>query len=313
MTEFQEKLLQTFKAFALFCKENDLTYFAAYGTCLGAVRHHGFIPWDDDMDVYMMRDDYERLMEVRKKLYGTIYKVSDMRDGDYPYMFGKFYSTDATIWEWKQFPFIIGPWIDIFPIDEWDNSQESSDLYDAYHLSEWNYRKSLSTQTWGEIVDDLIKCRGFNGIIKLVKKSVYSPFKKHYFKTTISNLNKIISFNGPKLKAWTEVKSEEYEKEWFSQLVDVPFEDTTISIPVGYHEYLTHRYGDYMALPPVEKRVANHDYFFIDLHRHLTVKQIMSDSLIKKEEPAPLSFKIIVDEIKNRRGFKGFRHKSIKE
>jgi lipopolysaccharide cholinephosphotransferase len=309
MTEFQEKLLQTFKAFADFCKENNLKYYAAYGTCLGAVRHHGFIPWDDDMDVYMMRDDYELLMEIRTKLAGTIYKVSDFRDGDYPYMFAKFYSTDCTVWEWRQFPIIIGPWIDIFPIDEWDNSVEASDLYDAYHLSEWNYRKSLSTQTWGEIVDDIIKCRGLNGIIKLVKKCVYSPFKKHYFKIAINNVNKIICFKGSKYKAWTEVKSEEYEREWFSQFLDIPFEDTTISIPVGYDEYLTHRYGDYMTLPPVEKRAANHDYFFIDLHRKLTVEQILSNPLIKKEEPAPLSFKVIVDEIKNRSGFKGLRYK----
>ena len=308
MTEFQEKLLQTFKVFAEFCKENDLTYYAAYGTCLGAVRHHGFIPWDDDMDVYMMREDYERLMKIRVKLNDTIYKVSDMRDGDYPYMFGKFYSTDCTVWEWKQFPFIIGPWIDIFPVDEWDDSNEANDLYDLYHASEWNYRKSLSTQTWKEIFDDILKFHGLNGMIKLIKKCVYSPFKNRYLKIAINNVSRVKNFKGPKLKAWTEVKSEEYEKEWFAELIEIPFEDTTIIVPVGYHEYLTHRYGDYLTPPPIEKRVANHHYYYVDLNSVKTVDQIMSDSSVKLEEPAPLSFKIILDEIKNRRGFHGYRY-----
>ena len=140
MTEFQEKLLQTFEAFSQFCKANNLTYYAAYGTCLGAVRHHGFIPWDDDIDVYMKREDYERLLSVRDQLNGTKWSVSDFRDGNYPYSFGKFYATDCSVWELRQFPFIIGPWIDIFPLDEWEENKEVADLYNDAHYALWNYR-----------------------------------------------------------------------------------------------------------------------------------------------------------------------------
>lgn len=303
MTEFQEKLLQTFKFFAQFCKKNNLTYYAAYGTCLGAVRHHGFIPWDDDMDVYMMRSDYERLISLREQLINTNYRVSDIREGNYPYLFGKFYSTDATIWEWKQFPFIVGPWIDIFPVDEWEERSDFEELYERFHLNEWNYRKALSTQTWSEITSDMIHLRGYNGMIKLVKKCVYVPRKKHFFNQVINDLDVIRSLNGSKYKAWTEVKQEVYDKEWFASVIEMPFEDVVINVPAGYSAYLTHRYGDYMTLPPEEKRVSTHKYYFIDLHKTLTVEQIRSDKTLAKNEAETLSFKVLIDEIMHRKGF----------
>lgn len=303
MTEYQEKLLKTFKVFAQFCKDNDLTYYAAYGTCLGAVRHHGFIPWDDDLDVYMLRSDYDRMLSLRKQLKDTIYWISDYRDGDHPYSFAKFYSTDCSVWELQQFPFIIGPWVDIFPIDRWENNQEAERLYDKYCLSKWNYRKALSSQGWGEIIHDIIHFNGFNGLIKLVKKCFYSPFKSSFLKKALFYEDCIRDFKGSKLKAWTEVKEEVYEPEWFSQTLELPFEDITIPVPVGYKEYLTHRYGDYLQLPPEEKRVPHHNLFFVDLNKTLTIEQIKSNPSIILNERKPLSFKVLIDEIKHRKGF----------
>ena len=307
MTEFQEKLLQTFKEFSKFCKENNLTYYAAYGTCLGAVRHHGFIPWDDDIDVFMKRDDYERMLQLRDSLAGTIYRISDIRDGEHPYTFGKFYSTDCSVWEMRQFQFIIGPWIDIFPLDEWNDSEECSKIYNDCHYAIWNYRKALSVQTWGEIWHDIIHLNGMNGFIKLVKKCFYSPFKRRFFKKAMSMIDLSQTVQGPYLKDWNEPIKRICEKQWFAEAVPVQFEDTTILCPACYDEYLTYEFGDYMTPPPPAKRKEGHHYFYKNLNKKLTSKEILAEMKQKGDlsdsEASPLSIKILIDELLHRKGF----------
>ncbi|MDO4186084.1 MAG: LicD family protein [Bacteroidales bacterium] len=103
LSEHQQLLLKVYKRFAEFCKNNNLTFFAAYGTMIGAIRHHGFIPWDDDIDVFMLRKDYDRFVELRNTLpREEEYKISVYTDGKSPYPFAKFYTTEGTIWEYKQ-------------------------------------------------------------------------------------------------------------------------------------------------------------------------------------------------------------------
>lgn len=307
MTEYQAKLLHTFRVFADFCKTNNLKYYAAYGTCLGAVRHHGFIPWDDDVDVYMLRDDYERMLSARKQLDGSIWQISDIRDGGYPYSFGKFYATDCSVWELRQFPFIMGPWIDIFPIDEWQGNEDNMHLYNDAHYALWNYRKALSFHTWSEIGYDISHLRGFNGPIKLVKKCFYSPLKRFYFKKAMTMVEKIKMVNGDMFKDWNDPQKKVYKKEWFNDICELPFEDTTILCPIRYEDYLTYEFGDYMTPPPPEKRKGGHNCFYIDLKTKKSSKEILSEmkqmGALADSEAKPLSFKVLIDEIVHRKGF----------
>lgn len=304
LNEFQQVLLQTFKEFARFCEQNDIKYFAAFGTLLGVIRHHGFIPWDDDIDVMMMRQDYEKFLTAREQLRGSNYWVSDIRDGEHPYAFAKFYTNACTVWEVRQFPFIIGPWIDIFPVDEYTPSSETdSKLYDEYHHALWNYRKAMSYQSWKEIGTDFIRLNGFNGPIKLVKQCFYKPFRSRYFNRVKRLQKQVNAVRGTHYKPWTEVKRRIYEKGWFADARPMPFEDTTMLVPNGWHELLTDSYGDYMTPPPAEKQVPNHHYYFVDLTKAMTRKEIESTASLVKTEASPLSFKVLIDEIKHRKGF----------
>jgi lipopolysaccharide cholinephosphotransferase len=228
--------------------------------------------------------------------------MSDIRDGNHPYPFGEFYSTDCTIWEVRQFPIMIGPWIDIFPIDEWSNDEQSSKLYDNYHKTMWRYRKSLSYQTWNEIWNDIIHLNGLNGPIKIVKKCIYKPFKKLFYNRMSYYLSKIVELKGDSYKVWSVVKNEVFKKDWFSNTIELPFEDTKIPVPIGYHDYLVHIFGDYMTPPPESKRVSNHIYYFIDLEK-VWRKDDIEKSSVATERP-PLPIRVLWDEIKHRNGFR---------
>ncbi len=307
LSEFQVVLLEVFKQFANYCKENGLTYYAAYGTLLGAIRHQGFIPWDDDIDVYMMRKDYDKLIAKRDTLRGTPYKITHVLDGKSPYPFAKFYTTKGTIWEYKHFPFIIGPWIDIFPIDEGSVDEEHANaIYDRFHHLMWKYRKSIADVKWKDILRDTVHLNGFNGPINLVKKIRYVPFKKNYLREIKTCIDEIRSIKSSQLRIYPSGRSKEaYSKELFKDAISVPFEDTFISIPNGYDVVLTAFFGDYMTLPPVEKRISQHDSFYINLKENISKEEILKHMKGKINKKAtPLSLRIIWDEIKHRN--KGF-------
>ena len=146
LSEHQLFLLRVFKAFDAFCSKNSIQYFACYGTLIGAIRHGGFIPWDDDFDVVMKREDYDRFINLRNQV-GEGYRIASYQDGESPYPFAKFFSTEGTVWEYPQFPFIIGPWVDVFPLDKCQNGNRLTGSPKGRNLAKAVFGLTIETQT----------------------------------------------------------------------------------------------------------------------------------------------------------------------
>jgi lipopolysaccharide cholinephosphotransferase len=304
LSPIQKVLLETFKAFAEICKENNIKYFAASGTLLGAIRHKGFIPWDDDIDVFLLREDYEKLLSLKEHLRDSDYRVADFHDDGYPYPFAKFYDSTKTFWEYKQFPFIIGPFIDLFPLDESDDHNPVHEkLNDDIHAAFWVYRKSISHQTWSEIFKDIVSLNGFEGYIKMVKQIYYVPQRQRYYRRVEKFYKQICSVKGDHYKPYWDVKHIQYPKEWFAKAITVPFEDTEIFVPNGYHEILTYLYKDYMTPPPTHTRSGHHTAYYMNLNRKVGVDEIRQEKKGEGTEKKPMSLSVIWDELIHWKGF----------
>ena len=120
MNDLQKKELELFKAFARVCEKHGLRYFLVGGSALGAIRHKGFIPWDDDIDVGMPRKDYDKFMELQSEFEGTPYFIQNYKtDPCYVYNYGKLRDSSTTFIEYtyKNHRINHGVWVDIFPID----------------------------------------------------------------------------------------------------------------------------------------------------------------------------------------------------
>ena len=116
LDKLQKKTLETLKFTIDFFEKHNLRYFAYGGTLLGAVRHKGFIPWDDDVDILMPSEDYERLLTPEQEISRQGHYIITYKTPEYYYTHTKLCSANTTIWENKSQPFIFGVFIDIFPV-----------------------------------------------------------------------------------------------------------------------------------------------------------------------------------------------------
>lgn len=274
---FNQHLCYCLRDFIALCQEHDITYFACGGTAIGAVRHKGFIPWDDDIDVYMLREDYNKFLSLRSSLMGTRYEIVDMSNDGYCASFAKFVDAKTTVWEYEENPVIIGAYIDVFPLDaaldDMDRLKAVNFRYER--LLDWYVRSFL---TWGKgslsSVHD-IKTTMFNIYLRMKRKSI---------KRQLDDMEReIVSFQGKSLFGYgysPRFEREIFDRSWFSDTVELDFEGIKITLPVGYHEMLSKQFGDYMQLPPVEEQKTHHTRYFVDLTQRLSVDQVKS--LLKK-------------------------------
>lgn len=275
---YKRCLIETMKVFMNFCAEYNIKYFCTGGTAIGAIRHKGFIPWDDDIDICMLREEYDRFMSLRDKCHGTGYAIIDYHDKGNPIPYGKFVNMNTTLVESDCFPYASGLFLDIFPLDNVvENLEETKKIKNKVMSNVKLYQRTAFDLSCKDILKYL-KNGHVRSVLKVLKsKCVYHHQYNKYVNILENDENMLRATEGDKvLNYYTlyKIEKEIFPKEWFAGTIEVQFEDIFIKLPVGYHEYLTKLFGDYMKLPPVDQQKSHHSQYYCNLREHLSIEEI---------------------------------------
>lgn len=259
--ECREIQMSMLKEIDSFCRTNGITYYLAFGTLLGAVRHQGFIPWDDDVDIMMPRKDYERfeLLFPTDQVFRFLTRNNTQ---NFPYAFGKVIDTRTV----KKEPLreryqVIGMDIDVFPIDNYPTSAEEA--------KQWCLTITKTQSKLNKTFSKYSKGRTF---IRSLAKNTIVAIHRLNDDLGVCTVNDLVSQIDSLAQKYNSVETgycgiasistygerKRNKKEVYASSVDVRFEGSLFPAPVGYDEYLTDTYGDYMQLPPLEKRITHH-------------------------------------------------------
>lgn len=261
--ELHQYDLSALKAFAAFCREHGLTYFAIGGTLLGAVRHKGFIPWDDDVDVAMPRADYDRLVALAEQFPKPFVLEQYQYNKEFQSYFAKLRSEEILLYETvtetgDKRP---GYLVDIMPLDGTPDNPLLRKLYFIRVLflrflcgaSNVNTGILTSRPKWEQQV--LKVCRTLRLYKLVTKERVYRRMDKVFRKQQVETAKYIGTITGA-YKTREIVPAEYFGLQ--EEAVYLPFEDCMLRVPAKYEAYLTHMYGEYKSLPPVEQRKAHY-------------------------------------------------------
>lgn len=246
------------------CSKLNLKYYVLGGTMLGTVRHHGFIPWDDDIDVALPREDYVIFCKkCQKFLPNHIFLQTRDTDPEYIAGFAKLRDSNTTFIETsiKDRNINHGIYIDVFPLDRYpDNALKQKMFSLKHHLIKLRLRKEY---TLDKRVQD--------SFIKRLAIAVLYPFAFMCYPTVDSACNArehlfslaagkkyLANYNG----AWG--KREIVPAEWYADGCELTFEGIKVVVPAQYEKWLTQVYGDFMTPPPIEKQVTHHFCTVID-------------------------------------------------
>lgn len=240
--------------------KNNLKYSLCAGTLLGAIRHKGFIPWDDDIDIMMPRSDYDKLQKILKNTSNILgddlyFHSLELKNSNMP--FTKVYNHNIRAYDWRyNDKYEKYLWIDIFPIDGFpDNVGECKKWFAKRNKIKKMFMYSKMNPKFlfykKEYIKNIIK-----GLFKII--SILIP--KNYYAKKIISLTKEYPYEASKYTGcfvWGYGPQERMKKEDFENYIDVEFEGSKYKGIKEYDKYLTNLYKDYMQLPPEEKRVTH--------------------------------------------------------
>lgn len=259
--ELQAVSLEILHTVAEICEAQNLRYALVYGTLIGAIRHNGYIPWDDDVDIMMPRPDYDKLLNYLKEHiheYPHLEVFNHDECPKYPYMITRISDNRYVIDMANEKPYGMGVFIDIYPYDGLGETKNEALKYamKGDMLSSLCYqatRKHFAIETTTSIIK------------KIAKFPVYLYAKmrgKDCFQEKLEKLARAKDYDSSKYVGcvtWLSGGQKDiFPKEWFDETVIVPFEKYEVRVPKRYDEILRHVYGDYMQLPPENDRIGHH-------------------------------------------------------
>lgn len=278
--ELQRCILYIALEFKRICDKYDIPYFLIGGSLLGAVRHGGFIPWDDDMDIGMLRNDYEKFIGIASQELGKEFFLQTVEtDSYYGQGYLKIRLNGTSLVE----DYAIGSkqhngvFLDVFPYDAMpDKAFQQKIHYYRFKCAKWG----MMSKSDYSFVDK--KRKYFFAIMKII----YSVFSRENMSQHLNRICK--QYNSKNTKNYINLfgaydYNEFTKRENLEVLEVLPFEGIEFFVPSNYSDLLTQMYGDYMQLPPVEKRGTQHDTVKVDLGNYL--KDNYQDEIYCKFNP----------------------------
>jgi len=254
----QMKQLEILHELDRICKINNLRYTLASGTCLGAVRHKGFIPWDDDIDVYMLWEDVEKLITYRKQFEKKYFLQCKKTDPEFSSSHVRLCDSTTSCFLKDDIGLNLnhGLFIDIYILYPYpDNPIKAHKLI----LDSFIYRILIAERvpynhgTFAKIIAHMI-LKFYQGE---KRKNKINRVLKNYQNN--GGKNKVATYFGEDIGLFHAIT---YDREWFQTPRYLPFEDMMIACPGEPEEYCELRYGDFMKMPPKEEQMPHHDFVY---------------------------------------------------
>lgn len=256
LEEIKRIQLDVLQAVHEFCLKHNIKYSLGCGSMLGMIRHKGYIPWDDDIDIYLLRNDYNKLVSTFPQKYKGIYEIDSLNNNSKcERAYAKAYDTRTIVEEEAINKYKIGVNIDIYPIDK---VPEDEKLWHSYN------KKRRFIQRLYEL--KLIKINNkrsfYKNIVIFLGKIILFPISTHRLAQYINSFaQKYNDSNSTKVFECVQgmLQKRPFEHSLFEKIKLMPFEDRNFCGFEDYDKYLSNAYGNYMQLPPEEKRISHHD------------------------------------------------------
>lgn len=268
MNDIQKTEFEILKHTVAICDDLGLKYFLVCGSALGAVKYKGFIPWDDDIDIALYRDDYEIFCkEAQRRLPDYLFLQNSNSDKYFPAFYSKIRDSRTTYIEKsvKGIDMHHGVYIDVFPLDGYVNKKSSESSFERkkqlyLRLLSTSYDIKFERGIKGKVLDFLLNLTNIKMFYRVINKS----FNKFLSSYKIDNSQLVCNHGN-----W-QGRLEYAPKEQYGEGVMATFEGLSVRIPEKYDEYLTQKYGDWRADLPEDQRVGHHYYTVCDVDRPYT-------------------------------------------
>ena len=256
--DLQNELLKILKYIDSFCRRNEIKYTLWGGTLLGAVRHHGFIPWDDDIDIAMTRDQYEKfVLAWNNEYHGNYFLQTIETDPEWTQLMAKVRKEDSAFIEYdfqKKLKHT-GLFVDIFVVDRF-YSHGIGKLSDTLT---WSVYLFCAKDIFYHRVLRKVECKNPTLLRKLTKGY------RNWFRKRQLNRSKKTNLKTADLCAF-KILNRRYSSRLFDEYCEAVFEDGNYPIVTNYKDFFEVAYGDWRTLPPLERRVSDHHPLYLDFN-----------------------------------------------